>query len=87
LLLKPDWGEVSTTRDSGLVRSHQAHVSLATHPPALAGGTDCVQRIVTILLLKPDWGEVSTTRDSGWVRSHQAHVSLGYAPTRYRGWY
>jgi hypothetical protein len=32
LLLKPDWGEVSTTRDSGWVRSHQAHVSLGYAP-------------------------------------------------------
>jgi len=37
--------EVSTTRGSGWVRSHPAtDVIIATHPPAIAGGTDCIQQ-------------------------------------------
>ena len=38
---------VSTTRGSGWVRSSAFARSLkATHPPATAGGTDCVQQRV-----------------------------------------
>src|SRR5689334_5229433 len=43
-LAPADCGEtVSTTRGSGWYRSPQAARCTATHPPATAGGTDCVQ--------------------------------------------
>ena len=44
---------VSTTCGSWWVRSHQAARCTATHPPATAGGTDCIQQRIQTVEAKP----------------------------------